>query len=147
MRAWRIRHLGPGRIAAVSGAEFQQGDIRIEWNLEYRQKLNSWIALAIFSDMGNIWLWKPEMTQTVFIPSRRPETGVFTKDFYREMAVALGLGLRLDFSFFIFRIDFAMQFYNPSGYRLLNNGRVQYFNYNPLARGLSNWVIGVGYPF
>ena len=148
MRAWRLRQLGPGAVESVAGAEFQQGDIRIEWNFEYRRKLNSWIALALFTDVGNIWLWRPEGERpNLEPPLRTVATGVLTWDFYREMAVSLGTGLRLDFSFFIFRLDLAMQFYNPAGYGLLDTGRRQYLNFNPFAAGRNNWIIGIGYPF
>lgn len=148
MRAWNIRQLGPGRIRPVEGAEFQLGDLLLEYNIEYRRKLNSWISLALFSDIGNVWFIYPQdESANRSYPLALQETGVFHAEFYKELAVATGLGLRLDFSFFIFRLDYAVQVHNPGGYDLLDSGRLRYWNNRPFARGRNNWLIAVGYPF
>ena len=147
MRAWNIRHLGPGRLRPVEGAEFQLGDILLEINLEYRRKLNSWISLGIFADAGNVWLMYPQKTANLNFPRARPEEGVFNLRFYEELALGAGLGLRLDFSFFIFRLDYAAQVINPAGYELLPSGEYRIFNTKPWLANRSNWIIAVGYPF
>ncbi len=41
------------------------------------------------------------------------EGGQFTKDFYKQIAIGGGLGLRLDFSFLVFRLDLATPFRKP----------------------------------
>lgn len=155
MRAWALRNIGPGRIKVDPAAPFQLGDIRLELNAEFRFKFNSWIAGAIFLDAGNVWLWKPSSTLNTNItpPLAEPATGVISKDFYKELALGTGLGLRLDFSFFIIRFDYGIQLYNPSGYELKDNGKIKYWNFpldfswswNPIKN--SNFVIGIGYPF
>ena len=155
MRAWALRHVGPGRIKVDPSAPFQLGDIRLEMNAEFRFKFNSWIAGAIFADAGNVWLWKPSsvMNTAVSPPLAEPETGVFGADFIKELALGGGFGLRLDFTFFIIRFDYGIQLYNPSGYELRPDGTVKYWNFpldiklrwNPVKN--SNFVLGIGYPF
>ncbi len=155
MRAWTLRQIGPGRVQPTTGIAFQLGDIRLEWNIEYRFKFISWIAGAVFVDMGNVWLWRPDATNNnnnVYPPFGIRPTGVISKDFWKETAIGTGFGLRLDFSFFVIRLDYGVQVYNPSGYGLQANGRMQYWNrpqfdrlFKPFKN--SNYVLGIGYPF
>jgi len=155
MRAWTLRQIGPGRVQPAAGIAFQLGDIRLEGNLEYRFKFNSWIGGAFFVDMGNVWLWRPDETNNnnnVYPPFGIRPTGVINKDFWKEMAIGTGFGLRLDFSFFIIRLDYGIQVYNPSGYGLQDNGKMRYWNEPQLEFRLkpfknSNYVLGIGYPF
>lgn len=147
MRAWLLRYIGPGDQASVNGAEFQVGDLRMEFNSEYRLMINSWIQVALFVDIGNVWLLNSISTPTT-IPQQNPNTGVFTERFYEQLAIGSGLGVRLDFSFFIFRVDFGVQLREPQGYRLKEDGTIQYWNFEPFVLpGRSNLVIAVGYPF
>lgn len=147
MRAWRMRHLGAGRVKPGQGTAFQLGDIRIEMNLEYRLKLNSWIGFALFVDAGNVWVWKNEQI-TPNLPYAVGETGVFSKNFLKELGLGLGVGLRLDFTFIIVRIDLAMQVHNPAGFgEITPAGQLIYWNANPFRRGAQNFILAVGYPF
>ncbi len=157
MRAWGLRQIGAGRIKGAPTAAFQLGDIRLEMNAEFRFKFNSWISGAVFVDAGNVWLWRPANEQTAIIPPMvQPETGVITSQFLSELAVGTGFGIRLDFSFFIIRLDYGIQVYNPAGYGLLDSGETQYWNF-PLRFTRLNWglkpiensnlVLGIGYPF
>lgn len=147
MRAWNLRYLGPGNQPSVTGAEFQVGDLRMEFNTEYRFMFNSWIGGALFTDIGNIWLLH---SSTAFsgIPNQQPRTGAISSKFYEQLAIGAGVGLRVDVSFFIFRLDFAVQLRDPQGYRLKPDGTVQYWNFDPFV--LTNrhkFVIAIGYPF
>jgi outer membrane protein assembly factor BamA len=147
MRAWLLRYIGPGDQPSVSGAEFQLGDLRMEFNSEYRFMFNSWIGGAIFVDIGNVWLLNSTSTPTS-IPQRNPNTGVFTERFYEQLAIGTGLGLRVDLSFFVFRLDYGIQLRDPQGYDLRDNGTIQYWNFEPFVlANRSNFVIAVGYPF
>lgn len=147
MRAWNLRFLGPGNKPSVSGAEFQLGDFRTEFNVEYRFKLNSWIGSALFVDMGNVWLLKaPEIDQDV--PLQTPKSGLLTENFYEEFAIGAGVGLRLDVSFFVIRFDWAFQLREPQGYGLKEDGTVQYWNFEPFVfTGRNRFLIAIGYPF
>lgn len=147
MRAWLLRYIGPGDQSSVSGAEFQLGDLRMEFNSEYRFMFNSWIGAAIFVDIGNVWLLNSSSTPTS-IPQQNPNTGVFTERFYEQLAIGAGVGVRVDLSFFVFRLDFGIQLRDPQGYGLKENGTVRYWNFEPIiVPNRSNFVIAVGYPF
>ena len=147
MRAWNLRYLGPGDQEAVSGAEFQMGDFKMEFNLEYRFMFNSWIRAAIFADMGNVWLLQ-STTKAQGLPYQPPRTGVLSDQFYNQIAMGVGAGIRLDLSFFVFRIDLAIQLRDPQGYNLRDDGTVQYWNVEPFIFPTRHkFVIAIGYPF
>ncbi|HRY32582.1 MAG TPA: BamA/TamA family outer membrane protein [Bacteroidales bacterium] len=136
MRGWAIRSLGPGAyFDAESGLQFEKtGDMLIESNLEWRFPVLGWFHGALFTDAGNIWLLKP---------SDQLPGGTFRGDvFFRQIAIDAGLGFRLDFSFFIFRLDGALQIRNPgSGVERtwIDAGRIR-------MRDVM-WNFGIGYPF
>jgi len=136
IRAWQVRSLGPGSFGNP-GTRYanQTGDIKLEANLEYRFKLFWMMEGALFVDAGNIWdIYKQEDR----------ETGVFNPEtFYQDIAIGTGLGLRFDFSFFIFRFDWGLKVRDPSmpaGSRIIiGDGQ--------LSRGDHAFNIGIGYPF
>jgi outer membrane protein assembly factor BamA len=134
IRGWRYRTLGPGSFRDTSGAYFERmGDIVLQANLEYRFPIYSFFKGAVFADFGNVWLLNESST----FPGGKFE---FDK-FLGEIAVDAGLGLRLDFSFFIFRIDAAIALKNPaypSGDR---------WQFNSLQLKNVIWNFGIGYPF
>ena len=75
-------------------------------SIEYRSKLFWKFQGAVFIDAGNIW--------TVREYANQPG-GVFKfNKFYKQIAVAYGLGLRLDLDFFILRFDGGMKAVNPA---------------------------------
>ncbi len=109
VRGWSVRSLGPGRFnsnnSVLSFME-QCGDIRLDLNLEYRAKLFWVFEMAAFIDAGNIWTIREYADQA---------TGVFKfNSFYREIAAAYGVGLRLNFNYFLLRLDLGMKAYNPA---------------------------------
>lgn len=105
MRAWEARTLGPGALTDTLGFSIDQiGDIKFEGNIEYRFDLLKMLEGAAFVDIGNIWLLNTD--------AYRPG-GVFGKNFYKEIAVGIGLGVRFDFSFFIIRFDAALPVKDP----------------------------------
>ena len=111
IRAFRARSLGPGsyNITADSTAIFinSYGDIKLEINTELRIKVTQLINFAAFVDAGNVWSAKYNEN------SFYPEESVFGKDFYKQIAVGGGLGLRLDFGYVKLRLDFATPFRKP----------------------------------
>ena len=101
IRAFRVRSLGPGSYdASGSGVSFfdQSGDIKLEFNTEFRHPIYSLLKGAVFFDAGNVWL----VNENSALPG-----GKFTKDWYRQIAMGFGYGFRLDLQFIVVRFDFA----------------------------------------
>jgi hypothetical protein len=113
LRAFRARSLGPGaynadttQVRLLGYNSF--GDVRLELNSEVRMKFTDIINGAVFVDAGNIWSYKGDEGD-----GYGPES-VFNKNtFLKQLAVGGGIGLRLDFSFLIFRLDVATPFRKP----------------------------------
>lgn len=149
IRAWRPRRLGPGAFGIrdaennIDDNREQPGDFMIEGNLEYRQKLNSMFNLALFLDVGNVWL----INSTTVDPAADPEgdDGKFKFDsFMNEMAIGSGFGVRMDMSFLIFRVDLGWKIRDPAqapGDRWVID---QIF---PKPFSKVAWNLGIGYPF
>ena len=107
-RGWKARSLGPGAYKYYldeNATATQIGDIHIGSSMEYRLKLNSLFQTTLFVDAGNIWTNKYD--------ENRP-AGEFSKNWYKQIAVALGTGIRLDLDFFIIRFDVGIPFFNPA---------------------------------
>lgn len=143
VRGWTARSLGPGGYrGSGSLIDFnnQSGDIRMNLSMEYRAKVWSIIELAAFLDAGNIW--------TIFDYETQPHGQFRWKEFYKQIALAYGVGLRLDFSIFVFRIDFGVKLYDPS--RLYDQWAGT--QWRTVPNGL-NWTedmsfhFAIGYPF
>lgn len=109
VRGWTVRSLGPGRYKDKDGKiNFitQTGDLKLDLNLEYRTHLFWKFNGAAFLDAGNIW--------TIRNYEEQPG-GQFTwKGLVTDLAVSYGLGLRLNFDFFVLRFDFGMKAINPA---------------------------------
>jgi len=106
-RGWEARTLGPGAYKYYldpTRTFTQIGDIRLGTSLEYRLAKGKLLQSAVFMDADNIW--------TINNDVNRPG-GQFSKSFYKELAVTVGYGIRLDFDFFIFRIDLGLPVRNP----------------------------------
>ncbi|MFN4122476.1 MAG: BamA/TamA family outer membrane protein [Flavobacteriales bacterium] len=133
-RAWLIRTLGPGSYQNPSGVRIDQiGDIKLETSVEYRAKIYSYFESAIFIDAGNIWLMEDDI--------QRPGAVFDFSRFYKEFGVGGGLGLRLNFNFFILRLDAAHPLHDPS----MDEGSRWRFNHLELRR--VNFNFAIGYPF
>jgi outer membrane protein assembly factor BamA len=135
MRGWKMYTLGPGSYVSTDpNASFTQiGDMQLEANVEYRFPLYHWIRGAVFVDAGNIWLLQDSQD----LPG-----GKFTfPGFLSQIGLDAGIGIRLDFDFFIFRLDPAIRLYDPS---YPSNDR-WYFNKMQLKDVV--WNFGIGYPF
>jgi len=133
MRGWPYRLLGPGSYSNPSDNFDRMGDIQLEANLELRFPVYSFIKSALFADIGNIWLINKQESY--------PGGDFRLNRFYKELAVDIGIGLRLDFNFFILRVDFAIPLVDPA--KPENERWVM--NKWQLSDIIINF--GIGYPF
>ncbi len=144
IRAFRSRSIGPGSsipkgLGTSSFLVDRSGDIKLEFNTEYRAKLVSVVNGAVFVDAGNIWLYNDDPEQ----PGAK-----FSNQFLKEIAVGTGIGLRVDISFLVLRLDLAFPLrkpYLPDGQRWI---------FNKIDFGSSSWRkenlvfnLAIGYPF
>lgn len=109
VRGWGVRSLGPGNFKGTDGRiDFinQTGDIKLDLSIEFRSKLFWKLHGAVFIDSGNIWTIRNYADQ---------KGGQFHfNNFYKQLAVAYGVGLRLNFDYLILRFDFGMKAVNPA---------------------------------
>ncbi len=136
VRGWSVRALGPGGYDAHnSTTDFinQCGDIRLDMSVEYRAKLFWVFEGALFIDAGNIW--------TIRDYENQPE-GVFKfGTFWKQIALAYGVGLRMDFTYFLLRFDLGMKAHNPA------IGQEPWPLLHPRWRRDATFHFAVGYPF
>lgn len=135
VRGWSESMLGPGVYERITirNRDFNQvGDIKLDMNMEYRAKMFWVMEGAVFLDAGNIWTIKPYETQP---------GGEFRLDsFFRQIAAAYGVGVRLDFSYFLLRFDLGLKLYDP----ILD--RRDRWRVKPGGNDVA-FHIGIGYPF
>ena len=140
VRAWKPRRLGPGSYVSTSNLVEQPGSILLESSLEYRFKLFSLFGQmngAFFVDAGNVWNMSQGNTD--------PTTQFTLNDFYNQIAVGTGFGLRWDFDFFLLRLDLATKVINPA-----NPVNQKWVLPQTSFEGGQNPIeynIGIGYPF
>ena len=138
VRGWNVRELGPGKFRGSDGKiDFinQTGDMKLDMNVELRTALFWKFNGAFFIDAGNIWTLKNYKDQP---------GGQFKFDtFLKQLAVAYGLGLRVNFDYFIVRLDCGMKAINPA--YTTSNGH--YPIINPKLRRDLSVHFAVGMPF
>ncbi|MDD3405525.1 MAG: outer membrane protein assembly factor [Sphingobacteriia bacterium] len=137
LRGWSVRSLGPGSYKNTSGyIDYmnQSGDIKLDLNVEARFKLFWKLEGAAFIDAGNIWTIKEYAEQ--------PNGQFQWNEFYKQIGCSYGIGLRLNFDFFIIRVDMGLKLYDPC-----------YETREERWRSSFNWKddvafhFAVGYPF
>jgi outer membrane protein assembly factor BamA len=140
VRAWKPRRLGPGSYVSTSNLVEQPGSILLESSVEYRFKLFPLFGQmngAFFVDAGNVW----NMSQG----NTNPSTQFHLSEFYNQIAVGTGFGLRWDFDFFLLRLDLATKVINPA-----NPVNQKWVLPQTSFEGGQNPIeynIGIGYPF
>ncbi|MFQ9295657.1 MAG: BamA/TamA family outer membrane protein [Bacteroides fragilis] len=135
VRGWSVRNLGPGSFAGDGNFMNQSGDIKLDASIEYRTRLFWKFRGAAFIDAGNIWTIREYENQP---------GGVFEFDkVYKQIAVAYGLGLRLDLDFFVLRFDGGMKAINPK----YKKAKERYPIIHPRFSRDFAFHFAVGYPF
>ncbi|TQD37686.1 translocation and assembly module lipoprotein TamL [Haloflavibacter putidus] len=128
-RGWQAYDLGPGSSGSIN--EFNEANMKLSFNAEYRFNLFGSLHSAVFVDVGNIWnvldnVEDPQSTFTEFAD-------------LKQLAVGSGFGLRYDLDFFVIRLDLGFKTYNPAYY-----DQKWFTNYN-FAHAVYN--VGINYPF
>ena len=133
MRAWQLRRLGPGSYDGSTQMIERVGDIQMVLNFEERFPIAGIFEGALFTDMGNVWL---------FNPSELYPGGEFRpKEFFKEVAVDVGLGLRINVSIATIRLDFAIPLYDP-GFETSIRWRPPHWQFKQIVVNF-----GINYPF
>jgi len=146
LRAWEPRRLGPGSFTPLNTSGVfdnsieQPGEVQLEMSVELRKDLFGFVEGAVFFDAGNIWTISEEVN--------RPGAKLEFNDFIQEIALGSGLGIRLDFSFLILRLDAGVKIYDPARFEDAKFIWQKAFNEPPFnTTETVVFNIGVGYPF
>lgn len=143
VRAFAIRSIGPGRYVSPLNPDGtvnryayidRTGDIKMEANLEYRFRIIGDLHGAVFMDTGGIWLMRGD--------NDRPGGTVKASEFFNDLALGTGAGIRYDMSFIVVRLDAGLALHVP-----YETARAGYFNMNPFEKGGYSWHLAIGYPF
>ena len=129
IRGWQTRDLGPGLNQlenSTNNSLAGLGDLQLELSSELRKKLTDVLGMAMFMDVGNVWLNTPDSDElTRFSP--------------HSLAWGSGIGARLDFEFFILRLDAAMRLFDPT------QAEESRWFYQGSPQGALH--LGIGHPF
>ncbi|MAU17370.1 MAG: hypothetical protein CMH46_17735 [Muricauda sp.] len=129
-RAWNAYELGPGKTDNIN--DFNEANLKLALNVEYRFPIAGDVKGALFADAGNIW--------NVFDNETNPDAIFSGISSLGDIALGTGLGLRYDFTYFVFRLDLGFKTYNPA-----KVGSNRWFDDYNLKKAVFN--IGINYPF
>ena len=129
-RAWNAYELGPGSTSNLN--DFNEANLKLALNLEYRFPIAGDVKGALFADAGNIW--------NVFDGEDNPDAIFSGFDSLGDVALGTGFGLRYDFTYFVFRLDTGFKTYNPAEVA----SRRWFSDYN-FRNAVFN--VGINYPF
>jgi outer membrane protein insertion porin family len=144
IRAFRSRSVGPGSYKDPNAAKLtffpdESGDIKLEMNTELRYKFNKILEGAFFIDAGNIWLYNKD--------TLRPGAE-FSSQFIKQLAVGTGVGLRINLTILLLRLDLGVPMRDPSlpaGERWLFN-QIDFASKDWRRKNLV-FNLAIGYPF
>lgn len=150
MRAWGLRQLGLGSSLrsedTATTYHDRFGDMQLEANIEYRFPLATIAGIkvgsAFYADMGNVWNVKNNVID--------PPARFSFKNLASDLAIGVGTGIRVDFSYFLIRLDLAYKLKDPA--RQYNNGwadRFQWFENRENGLKVNNYALqlGINLPF
>lgn len=136
IRAFNARQIGPGRYRSTQRRRSyveQTGDIKFQFNLEYRPHLMGSLYGAVFLDAGNVW--------TMHYDDGRPESYFKMKNLFREMALGTGVGLRYDIGYFMLRVDWGIGLHVP-----YETGKTGFYNISKF-KDAQAFHLAIGLPF
>lgn len=164
VRAWRPRRLGVGSAPPLLSDNITKdglfdysfekpGEILLEGSIELRKKLFGFVNGGIFVDWGNVWSFNENQLASGSDDPNLPEWKGSTKfqfdNFYNELAVGTGFGLRFDFSFLVLRFDVGIKVHDPAreeGDRFVLDN-LKFFKPFGVDKEPVIYNIGIGYPF
>ena len=129
-RAWEVYRLGPGSSESLS--EFNEANMKLAMNIEYRFKILGKLDGAVFSDFGNIW--------NVFDNTEDSKRTFNSFKDFDEIAIGSGIGLRYNLGYFVLRLDMGLKTYNP-----VLEPKKRWLTDFKLKKAVFN--IGLNYPF
>ncbi|WP_205728649.1 BamA/TamA family outer membrane protein [Flavobacterium sp. J27] len=129
-RGWQAYSLGPGRSGGIN--DFNEANLKLAASVEYRFNIVGKINGGLFADAGNIW--------NVFDNVEDKSYTFNGIESLKDIALGTGIGLRYDFDFFVFRIDFGYKAYNPA-----KEESERWFRDINFSRTVLNF--GINYPF
>lgn len=137
IRAFNVRGVGPGKqnynfLENKYANILRTGDIKFQLNLEYRPRIYGDLYGALFLDAGNVWM-KDDL-------STDDEKFKFGQ-FYKQMAVGTGIGVRYDMGMFVVRVDWGVGLHLP-----YDTGKSGFYNI-PSFKDAQSLHLAVGYPF
>ena len=133
MRAWQLRHLGPGSYEGGDNMLERVGDLQFVANIEDRFPIAGIFEGALFADIGNVWLLHPS--------DQYPGGEFKWESVLKELAVGIGVGLRVNISIATLRLDFAIPLFDP-GYSPSLRWRLPHWRFSHV---IANF--GINYPF
>lgn len=135
LRGFAVRSVGPGSYKPeYTGADAyydQVGTFKFETNLEYRFPLIGYFKGAAFIDAGNVWMLSHEDWRE----------GAQIRNFFKELALDVGIGLRFDMDMLVIRADIGYALHAP-----YDTGHSGYFNI-PRFKDAFALHLAIGYPF
>ena len=134
IRAWQARTLGPGSYLATEKYPNSVGDFKLAGNIEYRFKLIWLLEGALFVDAGNVWNINPKENRS---------GAKLNYNFFNQIAIGTGAGLRLNANFFLLRFDLGIKVKDPSMPK--ENRFVLFDSRGGFRRSVFN--VAIGYPF
>jgi len=137
VRAFAVRTVGPGSYHPDFDDRYsyydQTGTFKFEANTEYRFPILGYFKGAVFLDAGNIWL----LSEDAF----REGGKLKMSNFFKELALGTGVGLRFDMQMLVVRADLGIALHAP-----YDTGKKGYYNINKFKDGLA-FHLAIGYPF
>ena len=138
VRAFGVRAIGPGSYHPKerdrNSYYDQTGTFKFEANAEYRFPILGYFKGAVFLDAGNIWLLKND--------DSRPEGQLKMKNFFDELALGTGVGLRFDMSMLVVRADLGIAIHAP-----YDTDKHGYYNITDFKKNGWAFHLAIGYPF
>ncbi len=130
IRAWQPYSLGPGSSGGIF--DFNEANMKISFNAEFRFNIFGKLNGALFADTGNIWNVFDNVEDEAY-----KFNGIKSLE---TIALGTGFGFRYDFGFFVVRGDLGFKTYNPA-----KDISQRWFKELNLSDSVLN--IGINYPF